>query len=332
MSEQLVGEDVPKVTVQLPLFNERTVAQRLVACVGALDRATDKLQVQVLDDSTDETVDIVAEAVAEQRAQGLDIVHVRRSNRQGFKAGALAHGLEHASGEFVAIFDADFLPEPDFLRRAMARFTPQIGLVQARWGWLNPRASILTRAQTMHLDAHFTVEQQARSSGDMFMGFNGTAGVWRRRTIDEAGGWHADTLTEDLDLSFRAQLHGWTLAYVDALEAPSELPEAFAAVRTQQHRWMKGARRWDESCCPPSGRARCRWGCAFRPRRSSWAALCFWPSCCCVYWRLCWCRSTPGSGPGGCDDRAEHGGAQPRAGRVHGALLDHNLASRARSV
>jgi cellulose synthase/poly-beta-1,6-N-acetylglucosamine synthase-like glycosyltransferase len=236
----VAGDELPMVTVQLPLFNEPAVADRLIQRVSELDWPRHRLEVQVLDDSTDQTVEIVAAAVRRARANGVDVLHVRRGDRAGFKAGALAHGLVTARGDFVAIFDADFLPEPDFLRRALQAFDEDIGLVQGRWGWLNPRASALTRVQTLHLDAHFTIEQQARSSSGLFVGFNGTAGVWRRAAIEDAGGWSADSLTEDLDLSFRAQLAGWRVSYVDGLEAPSELPESFDAIRSQQHRWMKG--------------------------------------------------------------------------------------------
>jgi cellulose synthase/poly-beta-1,6-N-acetylglucosamine synthase-like glycosyltransferase len=234
------GARLPMVTVQLPLYNEPAVADRLIRQVAALDWPASRLEVQVLDDSTDETVEIVAAAVRRAREAGIEVLHVRRADRQGFKAGALAHGMSTARGEFIAIFDADFLPRPDFLRRAMSVFDDRVALVQARWGWLNAGASVLTRVQALHLDAHFAIEQQARGASGLFVGFNGTAGVWRRAAIEDAGGWSADTLTEDLDLSFRAQLAGWQVRYVDALDAPSELPEVFQAVRTQQHRWMKG--------------------------------------------------------------------------------------------
>jgi len=232
--------EVPRITVQLPLYNEANVARRLLRCVAELDWPADRLQLQVLDDSTDETVDIVAREVARLREAGLDAVQVRRADRAGFKAGALKAGLETASGELIAIFDADFLPRPDFLRRAVALLAPDVGLVQGRWGHLNRTASALTRTQAFHLDAHFTLEQHARYAGGLLMGFNGTAGVWRRACIEAAGGWDTDTLTEDLDLAYRAQLAGWRLRYADGLEAPAELPEHMPAIRAQQRRWMKG--------------------------------------------------------------------------------------------
>lgn len=231
---------LPTLTVQLPLYNEANVARRLLRCVAALDWPSERLQIQVLDDSTDETVAIVADEVKALRAAGLDIVQLCRSDRTGFKAGALAEGLKQARGELIAIFDADFLPRPDFLRQAVACMGPEVGLVQGRWGHLNRRASAFTRTQAFHLDAHFTLEQHARCIGGLMMGFNGTAGVWRRACIDAAGGWEVDTLTEDLDLAYRAQLAGWGLRYVDVLEAPAELPEQMAAIRAQQHRWMRG--------------------------------------------------------------------------------------------
>ena len=234
------GERCPRVTVQLPLYNEADVAERLLECVGRLDWPRNCLEIQVLDDSTDGTVAIVAEGVSRLREQGVSAVQVRRSDRVGYKAGALREGLREARGELIAIFDADFLPRPDFLRQAVACLGPEVGLVQGRWGHLNRDASAFTRTQAFHLDAHFTLEQHARSHGGLLMGFNGTAGVWRRDCIEQAGGWNIDTLTEDLDLAYRAQLAGWRLDYVDALEAPAELPEEMAAIRAQQHRWMKG--------------------------------------------------------------------------------------------
>ena len=231
---------LPVITVQLPLYNEANVARRLLRCIAALDWPRDRLQVQVLDDSDDETVGIVADEVARLRAAGLDITQVRRCDRSGFKAGALKAAMGAVRGELIAIFDADFLPRPDFLRRAIALLGPEVGLVQGRWGHLNRRASAFTRTQAFHLDAHFTLEQHARCAGGLLMGFNGTAGVWRRSCIEAAGGWDTDTLTEDLDLAYRAQLAGWQLRYADSLEAPAELPAEMAAIRAQQHRWMKG--------------------------------------------------------------------------------------------
>lgn len=234
--------EAPFVTLQLPIYNERTVVEELLDSVAGLDWPADRLEIQLLDDSTDDTVELAAAKVAELQAAGIDIQHIRRDNRQGYKAGALAHGLKTARGKLIAILDADFRPLPGFLRQTVAALQahPEWGLLQARWGHLNRSASPYTAAQAFHLDAHFTIEQAARSRRPLFMGFNGTAGVWRRQAIDDAGGWSADTLTEDLDLAFRAQLAGWTLGYADGIEVPAELPELVPAVRSQQHRWMKG--------------------------------------------------------------------------------------------
>jgi hypothetical protein len=230
----------PLVTVQVPLFNEPLVARRVVDAVCALRWPA--LEVQILDDSTDETPRIVEDAVARARARGVDVTHLRRPAREGFKAGALAHGLERARGEIVAIFDADFVPAPDFLERTVPRFVndPALDMLQARWGHLNRDESWLTRAQAVLLDTHFAVEQLGRSSGDRFFGFNGTAGLWRRRAIVLAGGWSARTLTEDLDLSLRAWLAGGKFGYVDDVAVPAELPASVHALRVQQHRWARG--------------------------------------------------------------------------------------------
>ncbi|HEX2899523.1 MAG TPA: cellulose synthase family protein, partial [Bacteroidia bacterium] len=236
------GQDWPKVTVQLPIFNEMYVVERLIDAVAAFDYPADRLEVQLLDDSTDETVEITAQKVAEWKAKGLDIVHVHRSNRQGFKAGALKEGLMLAKGEFIAIFDADFLPHPDFLKKTIPHFQDaRIGVVQTRWEHINRNYSILTKLQAFALDAHFSVEQQGRNSMGYFINFNGTAGVWRRKAIDDAGGWESDTLTEDLDLSYRAQLKGWKFKFLENLDSPAELPAAMGAVKSQQFRWTKGA-------------------------------------------------------------------------------------------
>jgi cellulose synthase/poly-beta-1,6-N-acetylglucosamine synthase-like glycosyltransferase len=234
--------DHPHVTVQLPLYNERHVAHRLIDAVAALDWPTDRLQIQVLDDSTDETVHIVATAVARHVASGLNITHIRRDNRVGYKAGALAHGLRSADGEFIAIFDADFLPSPDFLNTTIPCFADaQVGFVQTRWDHLNDNYSLFTRLQALSIDGHFVVEQFARFQCGFFMNFNGTAGVWRRETIDDAGGWSADTLTEDLDLSYRAQLKGWQSGYLRQVSTPGELPITMTAYRRQQYRWARGS-------------------------------------------------------------------------------------------
>lgn len=232
---------LPSVTVQLPLYNERYVAERAVLAAGALDYPRHLLEIQVLDDSTDATSDAVAQAVAHLRTRGVPAVHLRRASRRGYKAGALAEGLARASGELVAIFDADFVPRPDFLRRMVNEFSdPAVGMVQARWEHLNADTSLLTRAQALQLDAHFAVEHGVRAATGCFLNFNGTAGVWRRRAIETAGGWRADTLTEDLDLSYRAQLAGWRFVYRDDVGVPAELPVEVAAYRIQQQRWAQG--------------------------------------------------------------------------------------------
>ena len=232
----------PHVTVQLPLFNEMYVAERLIDAVARIDYLKDRLEIQVLDDSTDATRDIVARRVAELSATGFDIVHLHRADRVGFKAGALAAGMARAHGEFVCVFDADFLPPADMLRRTLPHFdAPDVGMVQARWGHLNRDYSLLSRAQALQLDAHFVIEHAARSRTGRFFNFNGTAGVWRRTTIEDAGNWQHDTLTEDLDLSYRAQVRGWRFVYLNGLEAPAELPVQISGLKTQRHRWTKGA-------------------------------------------------------------------------------------------
>ena len=235
-------EDWPVVTVQLPLYNEAEVAHRLIDACVQLDYPRSRLEIQVLDDSTDETVDRVAERVDYWQERGVDIVHVHRDDRTGYKAGALANGLRLARGDYVAIFDADFVPEPDFLRRMMPHFfdADDLGMVQARWAHLNRDDSLLTQVQAFGLDAHFAIEQHVREQADCFMNFNGTAGVWRRACIEDAGGWEHDTLTEDLDLSYRAQLEGWDFKYVASTEVPAELPPDMNALRSQQFRWAKG--------------------------------------------------------------------------------------------
>jgi cellulose synthase/poly-beta-1,6-N-acetylglucosamine synthase-like glycosyltransferase len=235
-------DEAPRLTIQVPLFNEMYVARRVIDAVAVLDWPADRLEIQILDDSTDETAAIAAEAIASWRKLGRDIVHLRRESRAGFKAGALAAGLSKASGEFVAVFDADFVPEPGFARALMDHFTdPRVGMVQARWGHLNRDLSLLTRAQSMLLDGHFVVEHSARNRSGRFFNFNGTAGIWRRACIDEAGGWQDDTLTEDLDLSYRAQLCGWRFVFVHDAVAPAELPVEINAFKSQQHRWAQGS-------------------------------------------------------------------------------------------
>ena len=232
----------PHVTVQLPIFNERYVAERLIDAVSALDYPRDRLEIQVLDDSTDETRELVSQVVDRHRAAGVDIVHLHRTDRCGYKAGALAAGLDVAKGDLVAVFDADFVPQGDFLRRAVPAFAdPEIGMVQARWGHINREYSMLTRVQSILLDAHFVVEHAVRERLGCFFNFNGTAGIWRRQAIEEAGGWTHDTLTEDLDLSYRAQLKGWGFHYLPDVVVPAELPAEVNAYKSQQHRWAKGS-------------------------------------------------------------------------------------------
>jgi glycosyltransferase involved in cell wall biosynthesis len=232
----------PSVTVQLPVYNEPLVVGRLIDACSDLDYPRRLLEIQVLDDSTDATSDIVAGRVASLHRRGVNIVHVRRDSRDWFKAGALANGLRFASGDFIAVFDADFVPEPDFLMKTLPHFSePKVGLVQARWAHLNESHSQLTHIQAFGLDTHFAVEQRIRRLTGCFINFNGTAGVWRRTCIEESGGWSADTLTEDLDLSYRAQLAGWRLEYVNDVEVPAELPASMSAFRSQQFRWAKGS-------------------------------------------------------------------------------------------
>jgi cellulose synthase/poly-beta-1,6-N-acetylglucosamine synthase-like glycosyltransferase len=231
----------PKVTIQLPIYNERYVIERLVDAVSRFDYPRERMQVQVLDDSTDETCAIARACVERYQALGFDIQYLHRMNRTGFKAGALAEGLKSATGEFIAIFDADFIPPADFLRRTVPYFADErIGMVQGRWTYVNRHFSLLTEVQTILLDGHFIVEHGGRSRRGAFFNFNGTAGVWRRRAIEEAGGWEHDTLTEDTDLSYRAQMKGWRFLYLPELECPSELPVEMNAFKTQQARWAKG--------------------------------------------------------------------------------------------
>ncbi|MBA2321686.1 MAG: glycosyltransferase [Deltaproteobacteria bacterium] len=233
--------ELPVVTVQLPLFDERYVVRRLVEACAALDWPRDRLEIQVLDDSRDETTAIAAALVARYRSEGLDIHLVHRDDRQGFKAGALAAGLLSARGDVIAIFDADFVPPPDFLRRTVPWLEAGVGMVQTRWGHLNRRESWITEAQATLLDGHFVIEHTARHRTGRWFNFNGTAGIWRRQAIDDAGGWSHDTLTEDLDLSYRAQLRGWRFVYLDDIVTPAELPSDVRAFKTQQHRWAKGS-------------------------------------------------------------------------------------------
>ena len=251
----------PAVLVQLPVRDEPTVVARLVAAVAALDWPADRLCMQLLDDSDDPgAIQAGAAAVTAARSRGIAATHVRRGARTGFKAGALEHGLALDDSPFVAVFDADFLPAPDFLRRLMPRFSDEhVGLVQARWGHLNRDVSALTRAQAVMLDAHLLVEHPWRQRTGRFFNFNGTAGVWRRSAIESAGGWSHDTLTEDLDLSYRAQLAGWRFVFDPSVVVPAELPESMAAFRSQQHRWAKGALQTARKLLPRILRAPLPW-------------------------------------------------------------------------
>jgi cellulose synthase/poly-beta-1,6-N-acetylglucosamine synthase-like glycosyltransferase len=233
----------PKVTVQLPIFNEALVVKRLVEAAARLAWPHDRLQIQILDDSTDDTTAIAQACVDAYRAQGLQVELVHRTERHGFKAGALKEGLKSASGEFIAIFDADFVPEPDWLRKTVPYFLdrPSLGMIQTRWTHLNRDYSLLTRAQAIALDGHFMVEQTARNRSGFLMNFNGTAGVWRKQCITDAGGWQADTISEDMDLSYRAQLRGWQCLFLPHVSAAAEIPPQLAAFKRQQFRWAKGS-------------------------------------------------------------------------------------------
>lgn len=236
------AEGRPMVTVQLPLFNERFVAARIVDATASLEWPTDRLQIQVLDDSTDDTSDLVTERVAFWRARGIDVEVVRRDSRDGFKAGALANGMANAKGEFLAVFDADFIPPPGFLAVTIPSFEdPKVGMVQTRWAFCNSDNSWFTALQSLLLGPHFSIEHRVRYLRGLFFNFNGTAGVWRKRAIESAGGWQSDTVTEDLDLSYRAQLAGWRFVYLEDCQVPSELPVTMAALRSQQQRWAKGS-------------------------------------------------------------------------------------------
>jgi cellulose synthase/poly-beta-1,6-N-acetylglucosamine synthase-like glycosyltransferase len=235
-------ENWPKVTIQLPVYNELYVVERLIDSVAAIEYPESRLEVQVLDDSTDESFEIAAESIRYWQVRGLNIKHVKRPERKGFKAGALAYGLERVQGDFTAIFDADFVPEPEFLLRTLPYFKDEkVGVVQTRWDHLNEDYSLLTRLQAFGLNAHFSIEQKGRNSSSHFINFNGTAGVWRNKCIEDAGGWQSDTLTEDLDLSYRAQLKGWQFVYKEKIGSPAELPAAMNALKNQQYRWTKGA-------------------------------------------------------------------------------------------
>jgi cellulose synthase/poly-beta-1,6-N-acetylglucosamine synthase-like glycosyltransferase len=237
------SNDLPHVTVQLPIYNERFVVERLLASAMALDYPREKLQIQVLDDSVDDTTDVAAALIADYRAQGADIELLHRDDRTGYKAGALGAGLTETTGEFVAIFDADFCPQPDFLQKTVPHFAnrPKLGMLQARWGHLNADDSWLTAAQAIALDKHFAMEQTVRHRADMFPKFNGSGGIWRRDCMIDAGGWQADTVCEDLCLSTRAILRGWEFRFLNDVVAPAELPNTISAYKNQQARWAKGS-------------------------------------------------------------------------------------------
>ena len=235
--------ELPRVTIQLPIFNEMYVADRLIDSVCEMDYPQDRLEIQVLDDSTDETSEIAELAVRRHAARGFDIRYLHRVDRRGFKAGALEAGLKEATAAYVAIFDADFIPPPDFLQKTLPYFAtdPKIGMVQARWGHINQDYSLLTKIQSILLDAHFVLEHGGRNRAGFFFNFNGTAGVWRREAIETSGGWQHDTLTEDLDLSYRAQLAGWRFVFLPDVVSPAEVPVEMNSFKSQQHRWAKGS-------------------------------------------------------------------------------------------
>ena len=236
------NSDLPLVTIQLPIYNERYVVERLIDSVMAMDYPKNLLEVQILDDSSDETSELARIAALKWLSKGFDVVHLKRLHRTGFKAGALSYGLCRAKGEFIAIFDADFIPDPNFLLDVVPHFAnTKVAMVQTRWGHLNRDFSFLTEMQAFGLDAHFTIEQSGRSKAGSFINFNGTAGVWRKQAVEQSGGWSSDTLTEDLDLSYRAQLKGWEFVYLSDVVSPAELPVSMSALKTQQFRWIKGA-------------------------------------------------------------------------------------------
>jgi len=233
---------LPLVTIQLPLYNEYYVVERLLKNIGKINYPKDKLEIQVLDDSTDHSIEKTSKIISELQDSGLDIKHIRRENRTGFKAGALKEGLKIAKGEFVAVFDSDFVPGENWLMQTLPYFkNPKIGVVQTRWGHLNRNYSLLTKIQAFALDFHFILEQTGRNFGRNFINFNGTAGIWRKECILDAGNWSGDTLTEDLDLSYRAQMKNWKFKYLENVETPAELPVVISAARSQQFRWNKGA-------------------------------------------------------------------------------------------
>ncbi len=263
-------ERLPRVTVQLPMFNERRVARRAIEAACAIDYPRHLLQIQVLDDSTDESAAIARAVCEAMAAASHDVEYLHRADRRGFKAGALAEGMRSATGEFIAVFDADFVPPPDLLSRTIHHFTdPGIGMVQTRWSHLNRDDSLLTQIQAMFLDGHFVVEQTARSQAGRWFNFNGTAGIWRRDCVEEAGGWQHDTLTEDTDLSYRAQLCGWRFLYLPAVCCPAEVPPTVSAFLNQQHRWNKGLIQTAIKLLPTILRSRA----SFRTKLEAWFHL-----------------------------------------------------------
>jgi len=254
---QACFRELPVVTIQLPMYNEKAVARRIIDATCRIDYPRDRLHIQVLDDSTDETVQIAADAVARWRAEGFDIEYIHRADRAGYKAGALSNGLRTAKGEFILIFDADFMPPVEILRETVHYFTdPRVGMVQARWEHLNRDLSLLTKSQAILLDGHFVIEHAARNRSGRFMSFNGTAGLWRRCCIDDAGGWQHDTLTEDLDLSYRAQMKGWKFLFLPSLTSPAELPPDMESFKQQQYRWAKGGAQTCKKLLPTILRSR----------------------------------------------------------------------------
>ncbi len=241
-TEPVFDGELPQVTIQLPVYNELTTIERLVKETAAIDYPGGRLQIQILDDSTDETTSVISNLLPSLRQEGVNIEHIHRAERAGFKAGALANAMNSATGEFIAIFDADFIPPRDFIYKCLPWFNgPTVGCVQGRWGHLNRDYSMLTRLQAMAIDAHFMVEQTARSRSGLLMNFNGSGGIWRKTCIEDAGGWQAGTLTEDFDLSYRAQMKGWRLEYQPDLVIPGELPVQMAAFKQQQARWARGS-------------------------------------------------------------------------------------------
>lgn len=238
----LTPDPQPHVTIQLPIYNEKYVVERLIDAVSKIDYPRDKIEIQILDDSTDETSGIIYQKLEWLKKIGPEMRHIHRASREGYKAGALQEGLASARGEFIVIFDSDFIPDPDFLKKTLPHFSdPRIGVVQTRWGHINKDYSLITQLQAFGLDAHFSIEQSARNDAGSFINFNGTCGVWRKSCILDAGGWSADTLTEDLDLSYRAQLKGWKFIYLEDVVTPGELPVVMPVIKLQQYRWNKGA-------------------------------------------------------------------------------------------